>query len=319
MKKKQEENNMESQETRIQGHSRSISEILHLPLRRETVTCTTCGGEAVITFVRQADGSEKPYGTDRICEQCRRREALDKEYQEMLAKLPELEKDLEEEWLTEYSGIPMKYWWPGCSYEKFDQASQPEAYKIIRQFEHDLLNGEWDDEEMPYRNMLVMGPYGTGKTHLITSMAQAVMHSKNKVKIDRDHEGYNGMRKYTCPVEYLTEATLLKRIRATFSSDSELTEDDVYHRLFRRNLIVLDEVGKTRPRDIAFTQGVFFNVIDYCYNNYGHIVLSTNLDVNTLPDHIGGACASRLLEMCPGYIVTMKPGDYRLKKAQKQS
>lgn len=297
------------QETRTQGFLRSMSDILKDKLQPEKTTCVKCGSVATVYHQELPDGTVRTWGGDRLCNSCRRKELDEQRYAQMISELPTEQNMRQELWLEQL--IPVKY--VLSDFENYDKSVQPVAYSLAKKYCDALGN---DDDG--YLCMLMMGDYGTGKTHLMMAMIKSVIEKLPKVSIRREKDGNPKKIIYPCPVEYLTEASLLKRIRDTYNSNSEISEEEVYEKLFNKSLIMIDEVGKVRPRDMSFTQSVYFNIIDHCYNNYNRLVISTNLNIQTLPEHIGGACASRLTEMCSGYIVNMKPGDYRLKKAMKQ-
>ena len=82
-----------------------------------------------------------------------------------------------------------------------------------------------------------------------------------------------------------------------------------------RDVLILDDVGKTKPRDISFLQGVYFRIIDERYAGNKPIVLTTNLSLADLEAHIGGSCADRLNEMCgTENIVQMRGKTYRVQE-----
>jgi len=102
-----------------------------------------------------------------------------------------------------------------------------------------------------------------------------------------------------CPVHLTTEQKLLNRIRQTYNQRDEEgeTEEDVFSALERFHLLIIDDVGKVRPRDYSFLQGVYFRIIDDRYTEEDNIILTTNLDLAELETHIGGASSDRLREM----------------------
>ena len=92
----------------------------------------------------------------------------------------------------------------------------------------------------------------------------------------------------------------MARIRATFNREGQggETDEDIYRTLLRYDLLVVDDVGKVRPRDYSFLQGVFFRIIDDRYTSRKPVIVTTNLSLPELETHIGGAASDRLREMC---------------------
>jgi len=138
-----------------------------------------------------------------------------------------------------------------------------------------------------------------GKTHLSCALINQICDTEEKAAISSDGHIY----KHSCPVYFTTENELLLRIRKTYNKSNEHeedaeTEDKIYAKLSRFQLLIIDDVGKVRPKDLTFLQGVYFNIIDDRYTNEMPIMLTTNLDLPALEEHIGGACADRLREMC---------------------
>jgi DNA replication protein DnaC len=125
--------------------------------------------------------------------------------------------------------------------------------------------------------------YGIGKTHLMCGLAMKLCSYKYKVR-------------------YITESQLMLDIRDTFNPGSDITERMYYHNILMHNdVLFIDDVGKIRPRDNNFLQGVYFNIIDQVYNmssNTHTLGVATNLNLKELENHIGGASSDRLIELC---------------------
>ena len=185
------------------------------------------------------------------------------------------------------------------SFENFDAKLQPKAFKAVKE-----LQWEWDEEnDTPPKTLILLSPgvYGVGKTHLVCALANHIINSEEKATIDK----YMNINKRKCPVYFVSENALLQRIRQSFNRSNkhnnnelyEETETDIYEKLARVKLLIIDDVGKVRPRDLTFLQSVYFNIIDQRYTDNQPIILTTNLDFSDLEEHIGGACADRLREM----------------------
>jgi len=198
-------------------------------------------------------------------------------------------------------GIQGKYL--ESTFENFDQTLQPKAYESMKNYKSG--------------SVVLASPniYGVGKTHLVSALIHQMLDGNNIVA--RLSDDGKGIIRARCPAYFVTESRLLSRIRNTYNlrrDDDGETEEDVFRKLSGFTLLVIDDVGKVRPRDYHFLQGVYFRIIDERYVNEQSIILTTNLDFNELEIHIGGACADRLREMCGNNFIKMGGQSYRIKK-----
>jgi DNA replication protein DnaC len=245
---------------------------------------------------KRPDGSEIP--PDAMCPKCEaaaEREAENARRMEHLAQEAELQR---EKWALEY-GVD------GIFQEKtlteFKVAKQPKA--------HAAISG-WKDKSLILASP---GTYGVGKTHLVCALANKLVEEGEAAGVRLD----GSIVKRQCPVYVTNEARLMGRIRQTFNRREEHGEsdEDVYQSLLRFPLLVIDDVGKVRPHDPSFLQAVYYRVIDDRYIHGKHVIVTTNLSLNELEEHIGGACADRLREMCGAAgIIVMAGESYRRQK-----
>lgn len=187
------------------------------------------------------------------------------------------------------------------TFDNFDSQLQPEAFKYLT---------HWNFGKSC---ILTSGKiYGIGKTHLVAALVNKLITGKRSAIIVG--EVSKGVYKVRCQVYITTETALLARIRATFDNDKTESEESVYKKLSRYALLIIDDVGKVRPRDYSFLQGIYFRIIDERYNLKQDIIITTNLAGKDLENHIGGACSDRLIEMC-GHdgIIKMSGESYRRK------
>ena len=275
--------------------------------------CRGCGQIFQDNIWFRPDGSQM--GTYEKCQECRKKEEMLSEEQKLQVKLKEAISFQRDIWFDECNmpaGFALK------NFDDFDSKLQPKAFKTIKN-----LHWKWGDgDDDPPKSLVLLSPgiYGLGKTHLVCALINQIIETDDKAVIVQK----TYIRKKPCPVYYTSENLLLRRIRQTFNRDArnnftedyKETEEDIYQKLAKCDLLIIDDVGKVRPRDTTFLQGVYFNIIDQRYNESQPIILTTNLDFNQLEEHIGGACADRLVEMArkEGFIV-MTGKSYRQRKA----
>jgi DNA replication protein DnaC len=128
-----------------------------------------------------------------------------------------------------------------------------------------------------YPGLIMEGPVGCGKSHLAVSILREVIA-----------KGYTGL--------YYNSPDLLAEIRATYSNDEGPSEDTILEELAEVDLLVLDDLGAEKVS--GFVLDRFYLIINKRYENCKPIIVTTNLDQETLINRLGERIVSRLLEMC---------------------
>jgi len=265
--------------------------------RTETKVCVTCGRQYEARIWTR-NGKDGPYETE--CRECRDKRLNEETRQAALKELEQAKENQRARWYQE-CGIPALF--VDKTFENFNRELQPKAYDIIKGYD-----GE--------KSILLLSPdlYGVGKTHLVCALVNHTLKTREPASFSPN--SYTVWRR-PLPVFFITEPKLLARIRATFNraeGQGGETDEDIYRRLLSYDLLIIDDVGKVRPRDYSFLQSVYFRMIDDRYTNEAPIILTTNLSLSELEAHIGGACADRLREMCRANIVKMAGESYRKQK-----
>ena len=148
------------------------------------------------------------------------------------------------------------------------------------------------------KGLLLMGPSGVGKTHL------AVAALKELIR-----RGNNGL--------FCDYRELLKEIQASYNPSSQSTEMGVLESIRMAELLVLDDLGASKPS--AWVLDIIALVLNARYNEKRPTILTTNyfddaagsepparlpggqrviVKEDTLADRIGARMRSRLYEMC---------------------
>ena len=159
------------------------------------------------------------------------------------------------------------------------------------------------------KGLLLVGPSGVGKTHL------AVAALKELIK--RGHAGL-----------FCDYRELLKEIQASYNSASESTEMGVLEPIRTVEILVLDDLGASKPS--AWVLDIIGLVLNARYNEKRVTVLTTNyfdepdgapesvkgpdgrrisVREDTIADRIGARMRSRLFEMCR--TVNVNAPDFR--------
>lgn len=139
------------------------------------------------------------------------------------------------------------------------------------------------------RGLLLMGSVGVGKTHLAVSILKGLTE-----------------RGFGCL--FYEFGSLLKEIQDSYNPHTLTSELSVLSPVLTTDILVLDELGASKPTDWA--RDTMAHVINTRYNDRKLTVFTTNyLDdrrsavEETLEDRIGTRLRSRLYEMCRTVMV----------------
>jgi DNA replication protein DnaC len=145
------------------------------------------------------------------------------------------------------------------------------------------------------RGLLFMGPVGVGKTHLSVAILQ-------------------GLLEKGVPCVFYEFGSLLKEIQDSYNPVSKSSEMKVLAPVYQAEVLVLDELGASKPTD--WVRDTMMQIINTRYNDKKLTIFTTNFfDTRrapadeTLEDRIGVRLRSRLYEMCKTVIIEGE--DYR--------
>jgi len=146
------------------------------------------------------------------------------------------------------------------------------------------------------QGLLLMGPVGVGKTHLAVSILKELIETKNSNCLFYEFNA------------------LLKEIQSSYNPATQSSEMEILSPIMNVDLLVLDELGASKPTD--WVRDTLGHIINSRYNDNKFTIFTTNyLDERqndreeTLEDRIGVRTRSRLYEMCQ--TVVIKGEDFR--------
>ena len=131
--------------------------------------------------------------------------------------------------------------------------------------------------------LLLLGPTGSGKTHVACAIANHRL----------------GMRQ---PVFYIGVSDLLDHLRSAFSPSSDLSYDELFERVKNTPLLVLDDLGtgSTTP----WAQEKLEQLFDYRFNTGLPTVITTDIPLEKLNERLYRHFSDKeLCQMCTIYPV----------------
>jgi DNA replication protein DnaC len=207
--------------------------------------------------------------------------------------------------LLERANIPRRY--QHCSFESFEASfpgsdrSIANAHLMARRF----VDGYPVTTEG--HGLLLTGSIGVGKTHLAVGILQSLITEK-------------GVRGLFCDYR-----ELLKEIQHSYNPQVLTTELDILRPVFDAEVLVLDELGASKPTEWVWD--TVAHILNTRYNDKRTTIITTNyadaapggvatgpqraMRDETLGDRIGERMRSRLAEMC--VVVEMHGADFRQK------
>jgi len=208
--------------------------------------------------------------------------------------------------IIEQARIPKRY--AHCTLEDYvpnyggNNASLSNALVQARNFVREYVPGS----DVP--GLLLTGSIGVGKTHLAVGILQALIAER----------GAKGL--------FFDYRDLLKQVQNSYNRSVEVTELEILEPVFEAEVLVLDELGASKPTDWVWD--TVAHILNTRYNDRRTTIITTNyanlppggselsaaraaVREETLGDRIGERMRSRLQEMC--VVVEMRGEDFRQK------
>ena len=178
-----------------------------------------------------------------------------------------------------------------CSLQNYVPAHGNSSQLLALSFAYRLVR----DYPAADRGLLFAGDVGVGKTHLAVAIVR-------------------GLVEKGVPCLFYESGALLKEIQDSYNPAAQTSELKVLAPVFQADVLVLDELGASKPTD--WVRDTMQQIIGARYNDRKLTIFTTNyLDARrnpsdeTLEDRIGSRLRSRLFEMCK--TVHIEGEDYR--------
>jgi DNA replication protein DnaC len=199
--------------------------------------------------------------------------------------------------MLEAARIPKRY--ANCSFENYHPQGLPATEAWLSQA-YAMRDSKHIVDEFPNLDvgLLFLGPCGVGKTHLAAAIVRSLTLQKGVSCLFYDFRD------------------LLKEIQDSYNAVSQTTELRVLEPVYEAEVLVLDELGASKPTD--WVRDTMTQIINTRYNDRRLTLFTSNYpdepqtpNEETLTDRVGVRLRSRLHEMCKTILI--KGDDYRVK------
>lgn len=198
--------------------------------------------------------------------------------------------------LQEKTALSSEYEWPSefklqrsMTFENFNwrRMNLPED---LRENLEGAFRLALDFAKSPDGWLVFMGTTGCGKTHL----ASAIVNFRYQAKQ---------------PALFVVVPEFLDHLRSTFSPESKVSYDQVFERVKKASLLVLDDFGE--QSSTSWAQEKLYQVINFRYNARLPTIITTRFSMEEIMEHVESSISSRLSDNKLSTVYNIMVPDYR--------
>ncbi len=206
------------------------------------------------------------------------------------------------------ANIPNRY--TNCNFHNYKPyPDNEEAYNTVLNY-----LGNYQEIDKLGKWLIMIGEYGTGKTHLAIAMLKKVCYEYARWAVEEYQDFPLSIvrgRINTKPVLFVKSPELLEKIRSAYEYN-DINENDVLSSYKHKKFLVIDDLGSEKPSE--WQQEKLYSILDYRYSNLRPTVITSNYDLNVLVPRIGERIVDRIQEAAGEYITGWKGESYRMKE-----
>jgi DNA replication protein DnaC len=156
-------------------------------------------------------------------------------------------------------------------------------------------------------NLILIGPYGTGKSHMSVSILKAVVEKGMNTK-----EPFQGL--------FISTPKLMTKLKSTYNKKSDHTENELLETIEKVDLLILDDIGaelkemESNPDEEKkanqWAVGKLFEIVDGRIGK--HTIYTSNFEYGRLMSLYGERNFSRMMENT--HPLKMNGENYRLRE-----
>ncbi|MEJ6952448.1 P-loop NTPase family protein [Natronospora cellulosivora (SeqCode)] len=184
-----------------------------------------------------------------------------------------------------------------------NKQSHAKVLEYLKKYDDVDQNGSW---------LVMMGDYGTGKTHLSIALLKNIC-SLYAIKTADEYSDFplsiiRGKANMQ-PVLFVKGPELLEEIKSAYEYDDVL-ESDVLIKYKYKRFLVVDDLGTEKPS--KWMREKLYSILDFRYSNLRPTVITTNCDFDTLVKNVGQRVVDRIQEAATNYMTGWQGDSYRI-------
>jgi len=198
--------------------------------------------------------------------------------------------------LQEKTALSSEYEWPSefklqrsMTFENFDwrRMNLPED---LRENLEGAFRLALDFAKSPDGWLVFMGTTGSGKTHLASAIVNFRYQAKQSAL-------------------FVVVPEFLDHLRSTFSPESKVSYDQVFERVKKASMLVLDDFGE--QSSTSWAQEKLYQVINFRYNARLPTIITTRFSMEEIMEHVESSISSRLSDNKLSTVYNIMVPDYR--------